>query len=140
MRLWRIALRNAARNKRRSLLSGSAISVAALTVVLLFSLLGGTAGDLVATTLTYDSGHARVRHADYGRYELLNPVHLAVPGGGALMARLQELPEVTGAVARVRFAGADLMKQDSRTVFLIDTIEVDGAVDETLFSLEELTF
>ena len=106
MRLWRVALRNAARNKRRSLLSGSAITVATLTVVLLFSLLGGTTGDLVATTLTYDSGHARVRHADYGRYELLNPVHLAVPGAGALMARLQELPEVTAAVPRVRFAGA----------------------------------
>ena len=44
MRLWRVALRNAARNKRRSLLSGSAITVATLTVVLLFSLLGGTIG------------------------------------------------------------------------------------------------
>lgn len=40
----------------------------------------------------------------------------------------------------VRLEMSDLMKQDSRTVFLIDTIEVDGAVDEALFSLEELTF
>lgn len=40
----------------------------------------------------------------------------------------------------VRMEMSDLMKRDSRTVFLIDAIEVDGAVDETLFSLEELTF
>ena len=40
----------------------------------------------------------------------------------------------------VRLEMSDLMKRDSRTVFLIDAIEVDGAVDETLFSLEELTF
>jgi putative ABC transport system permease protein len=106
MKLWRIALRNVARNKRRSLLSGSAIAVATLTVVLLFSVLGGMLGDLVATTLTYDSGHARVRHAEYGRYETLNPVHLAVTDAGSVVERLQELPEVTGVLPRVRFAGA----------------------------------
>lgn len=117
MSLWRIALRNVARNKRRSLLSGSAITVATLTVVLLFSLLGGTIGDLVATTLTYDSGHARVRHADYARYETLNPVHLAVPGAGALAARLQALPEVTGVLPRVRFAGAIYRADRNHGVF-----------------------
>lgn len=106
MRLWVIALRNVARNKRRSLLSGSAITVATLSVVLGFSLLGGMLGDLVTTALTYDSGHARVRHAEYGRYEAMSPVHLAVTGAGALAARLQELPEVTGVLPRVRFAGA----------------------------------
>jgi putative ABC transport system permease protein len=106
MKLWRIALRNVARNKRRSLLSGSAIAVATLTVVLLFSVLGGMLGDLVATTLTYDSGHARVRHAEYGRYETLNPVHLAVTDAGTVVERLQELPQVTGVLPRVRFAGA----------------------------------
>ena len=40
----------------------------------------------------------------------------------------------------VRLEMSDLMKKDSRTVFVIDTIEVDVPVDEELFSLEELTF
>ena len=106
MKLWRIALRNVARNKRRSLLSGSAITVATLSVVLMFSVLSGMVGDTVATTLTYDSGHARVRHAEYGRYETLNPVHLAVTDAGTVVERLQELPQVTGVLPRVRFAGA----------------------------------
>jgi putative ABC transport system permease protein len=106
MKLWRIALRNVARNKRRSLLSGSAITVATLSVVLMFSVLSGMLGDTVATTLTYDSGHARVRHAEYGRYETLNPVHLAVTDAGTVVERLQELPQVTGVLPRVRFAGA----------------------------------
>ena len=117
MKLWRIALRNVARNKRRSLLSGSAISVAALTVVLLFSVLGGTTGDLVATTLTYDSGHARVRHADYARYETLNPVHLAVPGAAALAERLEALPEVTGVLPRVRFGGVIYRPERNHGIF-----------------------
>ena len=117
MKLWRIALRNVARNKRRSLLSGSAIAVATLTVVLLFSLLSGMLGDVVATALTYDSGHARVRHADYSRYETLNPVHLAVTDAGAAVARLQELPEVTGVLPRVRFAGAIYREEQNHGAF-----------------------
>ena len=106
MKLWRIALRNVARNKRRSLLSGSAIAVATLSVVLMFSVLSGMLGDMVATTLTYDSGHARVRHAEYGRYETLSPVHLAVTDAGTVTERLRGLPQVTGVLPRVRFAGA----------------------------------
>ena len=117
MKLWRIALRNVARNKRRSLLSGSAIAVATLSVVLMFSVLGGMLGDLVATTLTYDSGHARVRHAEYGRYETLSPVHLAVTGAGALAERLQELPQVTGVLPRVRFAGAIYREERNHGAF-----------------------
>jgi putative ABC transport system permease protein len=117
MKLWRIALRNVARNKRRSLLSGSAIAVATLTVVLLFSVLGGMLGDVVATALTYDSGHVRVRHAEYGRYETLNPVHLAVTDAGAVVERLQALPEVTGVLPRVRFAGAIYREQRNHGAF-----------------------
>ena len=117
MKLWRIALRNVARNKRRSLLSGSAIVVATLSVVLMFSVLGGMLGDLVATTLTYDSGHARVRHAEYARYETLSPVHLAVTGAGALAERLQELPQVTGVLPRVRFAGAIYREERNHGAF-----------------------
>ena len=117
MMLWRIALRNVARNKRRSLLSGSAIVVATLSVVLMFSVLGGMLGDLVATTLTYDSGHARIRHAEYARYETLSPVHLAVTGAGALAQRLQELPQVTGVLPRVRFAGAIYREERNHGAF-----------------------
>ena len=117
MKLWRIALRNVARNKRRSLLSGSAIVVATLSVVLMFSVLGGMLGDLVATTLTYDSGHARIRHAEYARYETLSPVHLAVTGAGALAQRLQELPQVTGVLPRVRFAGAIYREERNHGAF-----------------------
>jgi putative ABC transport system permease protein len=117
MKLWRIALRNVARNKRRSLLSGSAITVATLSVVLLFSVLGGMLGDVVATALTYDSGHVRVRHAEYGRYETLNPVHLAVTDAGTVVERLQELPQVTGVLPRVRFAGAIYREQRNHGAF-----------------------
>ena len=117
MKLWRIALRNVARNKRRSILSGTAIAVATLAVVLLFSLLAGMLGDTVSVALTYDSGHVRVRHPEFSRYESLNPVHLAVADAHALQARLGELPEVAAVLSRVRFGGAIYREEQNHAVF-----------------------
>ena len=53
---------------------------------------------------------------------------------------ISDYREVGDKLIPVRLEMSDLMKKDSRTVFLIDTIEVDIEVDENLFSLEELTF
>ncbi len=53
---------------------------------------------------------------------------------------ISDYREVGGKLVPVRLEMSDLMKKDSRTVFLIDTIEVDIDVEESLFSLEELTF
>ena len=53
---------------------------------------------------------------------------------------ISDYREVGGKLIPVRLEMSDLMKQDSRTLFLIDTVEVDGAIDESVFSLEELTF
>ena len=53
---------------------------------------------------------------------------------------ISDYREVGDKLIPVRLEMSDLMKQDSRTVFVIDTIEVDVPVDENLFSLEELTF
>lgn len=53
---------------------------------------------------------------------------------------ISDYREVGGKLIPVRLEMSDLMKQDSRTLFLLDTVEVDGAIDDSLFSLEELTF
>ena len=117
MKLWRIALRNVARNKRRSLLSGTAIAVATLAVVLLFSLIAGMLNDTMSIALTYDSGHVRVRHPEFGRYEHLSPVHLAVADAEAVQAQLGGLPEAAALVPRVRFGGAIYRDDQNHAVF-----------------------
>ena len=117
MKLWRIALRNVARNKRRSLLSGTAIAVATLAVVLLFSLIAGMLDDTVSIALTYDTGHVQVRHPEFGRYEHLSPVHLSVADAEAVQARLAELPEVAAVLPRVRFGGAIYREDQNHAAF-----------------------
>lgn len=77
-RLIQTALRNISRNKRRSILSGTAIAVASLSIVVLFSLIGGMSDDMASNLKTYYTGEVLIRHADYEQYERYNPMHLTV--------------------------------------------------------------
>ena len=78
MKLRSIAYRNIYRNRRRSILSATAIMVAAMSIVLLFSLLGGMKADLTYNLQTYSTGAVRIRHKDFSKYERLNPMHLTI--------------------------------------------------------------
>jgi putative ABC transport system permease protein len=72
------AVKNITRNMRRSILSAVAIAVAAMSIVLLFALIGEMSNDMATNLKTYYSGAVRVRHADYDTYERYNPIHLTV--------------------------------------------------------------
>ena len=45
------------------------------------------------------TGHVQVRHPEFGRYQHLSPVHLAVADAEAVQARLEELPQVAARAA-----------------------------------------
>jgi putative ABC transport system permease protein len=89
-RLMKTALRNITRNMRRSLLSGIAIAVAAMSIVMLFSLIGGMRADMETNLKDLYSGSVQLQHADYEEYERYNPVHLTVP--------YQEISEVLDSI------------------------------------------
>lgn len=103
MKLSRIAYRNVGRNKRRSILSGIAIGVAAMAIVILFSLLNGMQADLATNLQDFYSGMVRVRHAEYDANELLSPLHLRVEDADARVAELEAMPEVSAVSPRISF-------------------------------------
>ncbi len=104
MKLATIALRNIFRNKRRSLLSVTAVAVAALGITLLFALLEGIREDIRHNAWNYETGQVRVRNAEYDRYEYLNPVQYVVPEYLTLTERLETLPEVSAVSPRITIA------------------------------------
>ncbi len=73
-----IAFRNILRNRRRSILSGSAIAVAAASIVFLFALLEGMKVDLAENIQTFYTGTVRIMNIDYEKNKKLNPIHLTV--------------------------------------------------------------
>jgi putative ABC transport system permease protein len=106
MKLAALAFRNIRRNRRRSVLSGSAIGLATLIITLMFSILAGILGDYRANVVRYLTGHVRLRNAAYDANERLNPLHLSVPGYRDLVARLEEEPKVAAVAPRIQFATA----------------------------------
>ena len=83
LRIARTAYKNISRNKRRSILSGAAIAVAVMSIVVLFAMMGGMTADMSSNLRNFYSGDVRVRNIDYEKYERFNPVHLTVDVGEA---------------------------------------------------------
>ena len=92
MKLARIAIRNIGRNRRRSILSAVATAMATMSMVALASYINGMRLDMQANVSDFVTGHVQVRHADYDRYEQLNPLHLRVERPDELLARLDADP------------------------------------------------
>lgn len=106
MNLALVAFRNISRNRRRSILSGTAIAVATMSIVLLFSLMGGMMDDMKQNTLTYRTGHLRIRNMEFGKYERLNPSHLVVEKGEAILQTLEGDDDIVMLSPRINFLGA----------------------------------
>ena len=103
MKLGRIAFRNIRRNKRRSLLSGTAITVAAMFITFMFSLIAGMLSDFESNLVRYVSGHVRIRHVEYDENEELNPLHLSVIEYEEVVREMEAEDEVAAVVPRTRF-------------------------------------
>lgn len=101
-KLIKTALRNISRNKRRSLLSGIAIGVAAMSIVMLFSIIEGMSGDMAFNLKTYYTGEVRVKHENYEKFERYNPMHLTV-NWKDVDAALKTHPDVARYVPRITF-------------------------------------
>ena len=102
MNITHVALRNVSRNIRRSILSGAAIGVSAMAIVLLFAFISGMKLDMKTNLTTYYTGDILIRNQTYKEYERYNPIHLTVDEKEVRQA-LEGIDGVRLAVARVRF-------------------------------------
>jgi putative ABC transport system permease protein len=103
MKLAKVAFKNIRRNRRRSLLSGTAIAVATMAITFLFSYIAGFVGDYEDNVVRYLTGHVRIRHAEYDENEQLNPLHLSVSDYVEVVEKLEAEDGVAAVVPRTRF-------------------------------------
>lgn len=113
MKLYRIAARNIARNKRRSILSLTAIGVAVMSIVFLFSFLEGMKRDLSNNLQTYYTGEIRVQHKDYEKYEYLNPLHLRIVDFEQVIKEIEKNESVKLLSPRISFPAGIYLKEDT---------------------------
>lgn len=113
MNLFTVAWRNLGRNRKRTLLSLSAIAVAAMTITFLFSLLGGMDADLASNLINHFNGEVRVRHESYGEYERFNPLHLRVTDAEEVVEALRGTGGVKAVSPRISFPGAVFQEEST---------------------------
>ena len=96
------ALKNILRNKRRSILSATAIGVATMAIVILFSLIGGMTSDMAFNLKTYYTGEVRIRNVKYDEFERYNPIHLTV-NRNSITKIIKNMSDVDVFVPRITF-------------------------------------
>lgn len=102
IKLPELAFRNIFRNLRRSILSGVAIAVASMSIVILFALVEGMQSDMAKNLTSYYTGQVRVRNAEFAKYERYNPLHLSIDTN-AVAAVAKEIPGVKSMTPRISF-------------------------------------
>lgn len=101
--MFKIALRNIFRNKRRSILTGLSIAVAVMIAVYLWSLVSGILDDMFDNMVRLNNGHVRVLNKNYVQRERMLPLSDNIPDYRAVVQAVQSAPNVTLAVGRIKF-------------------------------------
>ena len=128
MKLSRIAALNIRRNSRRSFLSALAMLVVSAALVFAFSLIEGMKAEMARNVKEWSWGEIKIQHAQFEKNRLLNPLHLNVSGGEALVSRIASRPETEGATGRAIFS-VMIQKGDRR--YQAQGWGVDFAREET---------
>ncbi len=134
MKISKIAFRNIKRNKRRSILSGSAIAAATMVIVLMFSMINGMLTDIEWNVTSYATGHVRVRNIEYDKNEMFNPLHLNIPEAKKLTEEIDAIPETVIVAPRIMFPGIVYKGEDS---YKMQGVGVDFAKEVEFQKLEE---
>ncbi|MBL8953037.1 MAG: ABC transporter permease [Myxococcaceae bacterium] len=123
-RLPALAARNVGRNGRRSLITGAAITVAVIMVMLLKGFVSGAAGLMVADVVEGRSGAIQVHKKGYVDSIESVPTRLNIPYTPELIAKIQAVPNVKGVTGRIVFNGL-VGNGSTQTMFIGRAIDLE---------------
>ncbi len=115
--MFKIALRNIFRNKRRSVLTGLSIAVAVMIAVYLWSLLTGIMDDMFDNIVRLTNGHVRILNKDYVERKRMLPLEANIPDYQAVEKIAAADPNVTLTVGRIKFGVLLEHKGSNKPVF-----------------------
>jgi putative ABC transport system permease protein len=101
----RMALRNVARNARRSVLSGAMVAVGVAAVLFAKAYLGGLQVLIQQGVVEAGHGALQVMHAGYASSQEMSPLNLSLPDDPALSQVLRQVENVRATAPRLRFMG-----------------------------------
>ncbi len=83
----------------------SAIAIAALSMLVMFSFITGMKNNLADNLQTYSTGEIRIRHKEFDKYEHLHPLHLRIQDYPSVVRQIYGIEGLQVAVPRVTSPG-----------------------------------
>lgn len=114
--LFRIALRNVLRNRRRTLITLAALLLGVGVMVSIRGVLNGLQNAMIVGVVEGQTGAVQVHRKGYLKNVLSSPLDLDMPADEGFLAKVRAVPGVTSVAARIQFAG--LVNVGEQTLFL----------------------
>lgn len=133
--LWRLAARNALRNRRRSFFTLTSILLGVALFIISRSFVDGIDATLIAIEVDNESAHVRVVPAAYLKEEDYQPLDMPFPDVAGVSARLAATAPGTRVVDRVSFAAE---VGDGRRTLRCRGLVVDREAYRAVFPVGEL--
>ena len=137
--ILKMAFRNIGRNKRRTILSAIAISVAVMMVLFMRGYIGGVTDSMFDSLIKIQTGHIKIMHSEYHDKEDMMPLEYMVDGfDGAgykqLIPLLESVEGVEIIAPRIKFGVLLSFKEKSR---MVQGIGIDPHQEDAVSSLSK---
>jgi putative ABC transport system permease protein len=131
--LFKIALRNISRHRRRTFFSAITIAAGIFFFIVMDSIMAGLDRGAIDNMVALTTGAIRLQTHEYAAEADAFPLREGVAGYDALRATALENPKVKGVTGRTRFIGQLSIYTDMKPI--IGTV-IDPATDSTVFTLK----
>jgi ABC-type lipoprotein release transport system permease subunit len=101
--ILKLSWRNIWRNKRRTFFTLLAIAVGVISIIFAKSYITGILNYSVDIMIKSQSGHVRIAHSEYLRFERIFPKEYLVPGMNRLQKEIAALPGIDSLRAQIKF-------------------------------------
>lgn len=123
--LFRLAVRNVLKQKRRTLFNVLALGVNTAMIILLVGILRGTYWLMIERTIDLRTGHIQIHAEGYEAERRRLPLDIAIQDASRLARQVERLPEVKAASPRIR-AAATLSNGRYRASVFLMAVEADA--------------
>ena len=101
MNVWKMAIRNLGRNRRRSFLAVLSVFIAITLVVFMDGLISGVVDSLARNFTKNETGQVNVTTSEYRQRERFMPASAAIPNAEAVVTAIRTTPELSDRLVQV---------------------------------------
>jgi ABC-type lipoprotein release transport system permease subunit len=101
MNVWKMALRNLGRNRRRTALAVLSVFIAITLVTFMDGLISGTVDSMAKNFTKNETGHVNVTTREYRARQRFMPASAAIPDADAVVSAIRSTPGLTDRLVQV---------------------------------------